>query len=513
MRTRKKARLGFDANGVFVYSASAASNNYLQNQTLLVPRNVRITRVPGSVDRLFESAFEDCQELEEVMLEEGVEGLGRRTFLGCAMLTTVRFPSTLRTILDYAFYDCHSLSSVELPLSIEIIGIGAFENCSSLQHLDLSQHTRCTNIDKCAFQGCSELSVARLPPNIKGLFPMEVFCDCSALTHLRFPPGVTDISPSAVEGCSSLVSLEVPEGLWRLDVVPNITGGSDGIQSCSSLVNLFTPPEQWVVRSMDSLPFPPDFQLGRLAVAWRDLIPKLQRRFVDRPLHKLCYFQTYQYSTQDTILKMRDILEAHPIGAHAAAEQVDTFGMTPMHILMLAETPVMELVQELPTSIIETMIQAKDSFGSTPLDYRCKNAAGRQAIRTWLPTLLQQRLQYIGLEQWRQEVLTEQEKGVTLLVSDDAETSSRQVERVLRKLIQCEIREILSLLEMVLWKTKLLKTTTNDGNNAGDNDVRDGGEEESCISTHRQSCRVHSGISIVVENVLPFLLSSRTSLN
>ncbi|KAL3930283.1 MAG: hypothetical protein SGBAC_011833, partial [Bacillariaceae sp.] len=338
-------------------------------------------------------------------------------------------------------------------------------------------------IDKCAFQGCSQLAVAHLPPNLKGLILMEVFCDCTALTHIRFPQGVTDISPSAVEGCTSLVSLEVPEGLWRFDVVPNVTGGSDGIQSCPSLVNLYTPSEQWIVSRVDGMSFPSDFTLGRLAVGWRDLVFKLQGRFKDRPLHKICYFQSY-HAVLDTIQEMKGILASNPM----AHEQVDTLGMTPLHILMLAETPVMELFQELPKQSLKTMVDSKDLFGSTPLDYRCKNAAGREAIRIWLPQILEERLPHLGLDRWKKEVLLEEEQGIATW--EDHIVVSQRVGSVLRKLLQCEFREVLSIVELVLWKTKLTQNH------------KDGSEGE---SVWRQKCRVQCGIAIVVENTVPFL--------
>jgi len=298
---------------------------------------------------------------------------------------------------------------------------------------------------------------------------------------MRLTPNITTMVPSAIAGCSSFVSLEVPDGLKSFRYFDE---SSFGIQSCQSLINLYLPRNAYV--DFDS--FVPNFvpsniQLAEISTTWAGIVQKIEGRFDNRPLHKMCYLQSY-HPILETNLKIQDILTSNP----TAHEQVDTFGMTPLHILMLAENPVMELLRELPTcSTVESMIRTKDSFGSTPLDYRCKNAAGREAIQTWLRQVLQERLPFLGLDRWKKELLDE-ERGI--LISNDAAAMSRQVGSVLNKLVQVEFQEVISMVEIFLWRIQLEENY-------------DAGKEH--CTTFRQSCRVHCGISIVVENVLPFL--------
>ena len=73
---------------------------------------------------------------------------------------------------------------------------------------------------------------------------------------------------------------------------------------------------------------------------------------------------------------------------------------------------------------------------------------------------------------------------------DNTLTVSGEVESFLGKLALLEFKEVLSLVEMVLWRMKLDDMTEGDAAAAAEN---------------RNGCRVQSGIGIVVENVLPFL--------
>lgn len=67
----------------------------------------------ASIVGIAESAFEDCQSIKELVLEDGITNIG-----------------------DYAFYKCRSLRSVMLSNSLFFVGKQAFDECDSLDYYE-----------------------------------------------------------------------------------------------------------------------------------------------------------------------------------------------------------------------------------------------------------------------------------------------------------------------------------------------------------------------------------------
>ena len=53
---------------------------------ITVPEDVTHVRVHRSVKSIPAGAFEDCRQLEEVVLPEGLQEIGENTFYGCRLL-------------------------------------------------------------------------------------------------------------------------------------------------------------------------------------------------------------------------------------------------------------------------------------------------------------------------------------------------------------------------------------------------------------------------------------------
>jgi len=538
MAATKKARLAVDTNdnGVFVLSAS---NLYDE-----VPRDVQVVRIDGSVHYLPDGTFEKCESLQEVIVEEGVQVIGKWAFRGSKALSMVKLPSTLREILIQAFCNCQGLISLELPLgltyigafafwltslrrlevpatvktlekrafgccrqleyislpprlevieqglfygcfqlvdvqippTVKVVGRHAFQACTALKQMDFSHHTASVTISNAAFSNCRGLAFVHLPPTLEGSIPDQAFSGCSSLTHIRVPPNVKSIEFRAADGCTSLLSVEIPEGYGS-----NLLGN---IMQCSSLVNLYLPPSQEMERTYQyrSL-FPSGGELCKVVPG--DVVERLKHRFDGLPLHKVCYFHSY-HPLEGTVKATRDILASSPM----TVRQVDVLGMTPLHILALAHKPVVELLQELLSSV--AMAQTKDRFGSTPLDYLCKNHSleGMQATRWFVQWLVNhQNIAILRYDRWKRELQAAEEK---VKLSTDRAVMNQEVKHLLDKLAEFGFLEVLSLLETSLWKIKL-------------DDCQEKELDKTQQRIDRQGCRVHCGVSIVIANVLPFL--------
>mmetsp|Transcript_36092 Transcript_36092/g.87255 ORF Transcript_36092/g.87255 Transcript_36092/m.87255 type:complete len:445 (-) Transcript_36092:182-1516(-) len=429
MPPKKKARVGYNTTDVFVITASTAKEQ--------VPKDVRVVRIDGSVRVLPPGIFRDCQSLEEVIFEEGIHTIGERAFCGCSALTKVKFPSTLRKILGRAFYHCKGLCSIDLPVGLQIIGEYAFYN-TKLRHLEAPATVE--KIEKCAFAWCQQLEFIVLPPRLV-MIAHGLFMFCDQLREILVPATVKSIGSYAFSNCKALARLDLSH------CIHHVAFGSFAFQNCEQL---------------------------------------LQHRFDDLPLHQVCHFSSYFHPVaQDTIEKISDKLKLNA----SAVNMVDVFGMTPLHILALSQWPKVELFQRLH-SFENMALSSKDRFGSTPLDYLCKNpfVEGMRATRWLIGRIVRHRASFLGLDRWKQALLT-MEDGFDLAL--DVKVRSKEIQTLFEKVAEVEFPEVLSLMEMKLWKITLDEKQVHI-------------TSDKC-GADRDSCRVQSGISIVVGNVLPFL--------
>ena len=79
---------------------------------------VEDVRLPSTLKQIGCKAFENCRELRNVQLPEGLEYIGRKCFCYSGIESIV-FPSTLKTVSACAFQDCKELKSVTLNEGLE----------------------------------------------------------------------------------------------------------------------------------------------------------------------------------------------------------------------------------------------------------------------------------------------------------------------------------------------------------------------------------------------------------
>eukprot|EP00980_Cylindrotheca_fusiformis_P014314 scaffold3821_cov127-Cylindrotheca_fusiformis.AAC.4 len=456
-------------------------------------RNVIVCSVSTSFGK---SVFNACDSLFLVDLPDGLQSIYPCLFYCCRSLTTVKIPSSVILIGQYAFSGCHGLTSVDLPHGLLHIGERSFEGCYSIETVHIPSTV--STIQRCAFYGCG-LKNIKLPPNLmrieknmlRGCYRLDyidlpstitfigehAFYRCESLTHVRIPPSVETIVPNTFVGCSSLFSVELPEDILIGNAVDVADDESEDFNydhfqdaTANIVVNLAIPtlPED------DEVAAGLLYNYSRLLGA--DLNRKLKHRFDDSPLNKLCYYQSY-HSSEDAMAELRRLMEKDP---SAATSQVDEFGMTPLHVLSLSQTPNLDmLLAVMNAGKPGHMVRSRDSFGFIPMYYLSLNRspAATEVIRRVLRTHF---VQVLGLDQfWKSDML--QAIEATLGVN------WRQRLEIGKLVRTFERKEILSLLELCLWKIQIDKFSAN-GQTAD-----------------REFCRIHSGASIVIPHVLHFL--------
>ena len=99
-------------------------------------------------------SYED--NIETVVINNGVTTIGNYAFAYCNSLTSVTIGDSVTSIGDYAFEHCYSLTSVTIPDSVTSIGFSAFEYCVSLTSVTIGDSV--TTIGDDAFFACHSLT-------------------------------------------------------------------------------------------------------------------------------------------------------------------------------------------------------------------------------------------------------------------------------------------------------------------------------------------------------------------
>ena len=116
-------------------------------------------------------------------------------------ITEIIFPETLLTIGSYAFYDCDSLTSVVIGDSVTSIGYETFYFCRKLTSIVIGDSV--TSIGSNAFYYCSSLTSVVIGDSVTSI-GSNAFYQCYNLTSVVIPDSVTSIGSNTFWGCSKL---------------------------------------------------------------------------------------------------------------------------------------------------------------------------------------------------------------------------------------------------------------------------------------------------------------------
>lgn len=111
--------------------------------------------IPDTVVSIDDYAFNWCKNLESVLIPDGVQNIGKRSFCNTALKYIV-IPNSVKTIGSEAFSDCKDLKEICIPSSITSIGANAF-NGSGIQKISLPDYI--SYIGSNAFFGIDKIIV------------------------------------------------------------------------------------------------------------------------------------------------------------------------------------------------------------------------------------------------------------------------------------------------------------------------------------------------------------------
>lgn len=259
--------------------------------------NVKINSVLNNI------SFQECSNLKNVILPEGLTSINSRAFSNCSNLQNVNIPNSVTVINDRAFYGCSSLTSITIPENVDTIEYAAFCKCTNLTEINYNA-TNITEFDHSTggYGGIFEdvgtagtgvifnigSNVETLPESlfykISGSTSTAVsdnivevkffenskitelknytFGGCSNLKTINLPESLTLMGNGVFSGCSSLNGIEIPNGITEIStslfyncfslteiIIPanvNIINNS-AFYNCSSLNSITIPEEVTII--------------------------------------------------------------------------------------------------------------------------------------------------------------------------------------------------------------------------------------------------------------------------
>lgn len=140
---------------------------------------------------------------------EGVMYIGVSAFSSCENLTSVTIANTVASISDHAFLGCLSLESVYIGKGVTGLGESIFSGCYSLNAINVEEGNSCYSSENGVLFNDDMTTLIKYPEGKKE-------------TTYSIPNGVTCIGQSAFYGCSSLMSVSIPQSvdtiaLWAFE--------------------------------------------------------------------------------------------------------------------------------------------------------------------------------------------------------------------------------------------------------------------------------------------------------
>ena len=235
---------------------------YVGSNTYYIPQNLKHVTITDMTE-VYDGAFSGCTTIKSVTLPEGVTAIGYVAFSGCSGLNSITIPAGVTEIGEEAFRSCDNLVSVVIPENVESIGEDAFIDCSRLieiinkssvnipsndpSYSNALVHSGESQIketeDGFLFYSAdgvnyligyageeTELTLPSLYNGESYEIRSFAFANCE---HLIIPGTITTIGDNMCNGCTSLKSVTIEEGVKVI--------GEKAFWGCTGLESIVIP--------------------------------------------------------------------------------------------------------------------------------------------------------------------------------------------------------------------------------------------------------------------------------
>jgi len=167
--------------------------------------------LPESLIKIGSDAFEDRAGLSDITLPKNLKDIGHDAFNSCNSLTGITLPASLKNF-SYAFAECENLKTVSAETGLKKIDDFSFKNCKALTEIHLPDGL--AEIGAGAFSGCISLKTAVIPDTVKKIGE-RAFYGCTNLQAVNIPESLVKFGKEVFGECASLPPLTLPESLIK----------------------------------------------------------------------------------------------------------------------------------------------------------------------------------------------------------------------------------------------------------------------------------------------------------
>ena len=170
------------------------------------------------------SWYEYQDQVEKIVVEEGVTKIGYDGLAQCANLKRIEVASSVKTLTAFSFALNPKLASLQLPESVDLFGHGLFQDCESLKSVTLPAGAK--EIGSSFFTNCKNLTSVTIPEGVTKICFFS-FHGCEKLTKIYIPQSLTTIEENALAGCPLLndIYYDGTESDWnKINIDPNNKG-------------------------------------------------------------------------------------------------------------------------------------------------------------------------------------------------------------------------------------------------------------------------------------------------
>ncbi|MBQ8799311.1 MAG: leucine-rich repeat protein [Lachnospiraceae bacterium] len=177
-------------------------------------------------------AFQNCKNLKEIKLPEGVTKIDSFAFDNCSGAKSLVIPSTVTTIAEGAFNNMYGLTDLQYNVAnVSIPASGWIQDAGkNSTGIKLTIGEKVKNIPARLFAGTDSsfinLSTLKFAGTAVETIGESAFYNCRNLGSVNIGEGVTAISKSAFENCSGATLLSIPTTVTFIDknAFNNMTG-------------------------------------------------------------------------------------------------------------------------------------------------------------------------------------------------------------------------------------------------------------------------------------------------
>ena len=176
--------------------------------------------IPSTVEYIGSDAFSNCLKRELISVEKGnavyhsqgnclIETARKFLVLGCNN-SVIPDDGSVVTIGPYAFDGCDEMEDIIIPNGIEAICESAFSYCGGLTSMVIPDSV--TFVDRRVFMCCQNLCKIIFSKEILELYE-QVCSDCDNLSEVILPEKLTYIDELAFAACPQLAHVTIPKSV------------------------------------------------------------------------------------------------------------------------------------------------------------------------------------------------------------------------------------------------------------------------------------------------------------